>query len=189
MGHALMAVTGHDVERSVTGCASFGNPAMEYYCATGVFMEYFESPERAALAHEGLHAPCDRYTRFPAACYRYTARRMLAASRGNVAGVAAECMKLPRARRLGCFHGLGSAAIKPIADDPKLLAAVCRHGTADDQAVCIEGAIEKVADLDRSRALGACASLNGRHEDICTAAASGGMYRLNKPTMRLYHDP
>src|SRR5262245_53927149 len=92
MGHALMAVTGRDVERSVTGCVAFGEPGMAYYCATGVFMEYFEAPERAVIVADDLHAPCDTYTRFPAACYRYTARRMLAAFDGNVGRVAAECV-------------------------------------------------------------------------------------------------
>ena len=190
MGHALMMVAGHDVERSLTACASFKNPAMAYYCATGVFMEHFEHVDAMGGKSPGpraLHAPCDTHTRFPAACYRYAVPRMVGALKGDVSAVAAECLKLPRRQRLGCFHGLGSAGTRGIAETPALLGSLCGHGSSDDQVLCIEGAIEKLADLNESKALAACAILSGREADICRAAASEKMYRLQKPTMGLYY--
>lgn len=187
MGHALMIVAGHDVERSLAACRAFEQPGMEYYCATGVFMEYFGSVGPDNVGQGALHAPCDTYTRFPAACYRYRIRQVMVALKWNWSAVVAECLKHPRRQRLGCFHGLGSAATPVIAEKPGFLTDVCHHGTAEDQALCIEGAIEKLADVNESKALIVCSSLSGRNADLCRTAARGKMYRLNKPTMPLYY--
>ena len=189
MGHALAVVASHDVERALKGCAAFTNPGLEYYCATGVFMEYVETALGGQTERRSLHEPCDKHTRFPAACYRYVIRTMFAALKGDVSAVAVECLRLPRARRLGCFHGLGSAATRAIAGQPASLATVCRDGNSDDQALCIEGAIEKLAGYSESRALRACESVTGKNREICEAAARGAMYRIDKPTMALYYAP
>ena len=72
--------------------------------------------------------------------------------------------------------------------NPKLLSDTCKYGTSNDQAICIEGAIEKLADYDRVKATDAGESLEGENRKVCLAAAQGTMYRLNKPTMGLYID-
>jgi hypothetical protein len=100
--------------------------------------------------------------------------------------VVQECLHLPQARRLGCFHGLGAASTRAIGRHPALLPAVCLHGTPEDQIMCIEGAIEKLADDHEEQARAACASLAGVLADICQAAAREKMYRLHKPTIALY---
>lgn len=184
MGHALMVVAGHDVGRALAGCAAFADAPMEYYCATGVFMELFETSGRAF--RDSLHSPCDTHTRFPAACYRYKIRELPAADKRNSSALAAECLKLPPHQRLGCFHGLGAAHKKQVGANPPILAEVCRHGTPDDQTLCVEGAIEKLADADEAKALAACASLTGLIASTCKAAAQGKMYRTDKPSMKLY---
>ncbi|MGH2398159.1 MAG: hypothetical protein ACRDFW_14545, partial [bacterium] len=152
VGHALMVVTGDDVEKSLEGCSAFGQAAMEYYCATGIFMEHLMTGRRADPRLDLLHFPCDTFTRFPAACYRYKASEMLRAFGGDTGRVAAECLRLPPRLRLGCFHGLGNATSRLISNNPGALAQVCRHGNPADQAICIEGAIEKLADFDERRA-------------------------------------
>ncbi len=187
MGHALMVVAGQDVEQSLGACAAFKRPPMEYYCATGVFMEYFGSAARENGDPGDLHAPCDIYTRFPAACYRYRAREMLTLLKGDLSAVVAECLKLSPRQQLGCFHGVGDAAVSRVARRPRVLAEVCRHGTPEDQALCIEGAIEKLADINESKALAACRGLGGRNAALCRSAAAEKMYRLDKPTMKLYY--
>jgi hypothetical protein len=184
IGHALMALTAGDLGRSLELCGAFGRPAMAYYCATGVFME-FHTSQRQALQGRPLHFPCETHP-FPAACYRYRGQSMLRALGGYPTRLAEECLALPRARRLGCFHGLGAAAISNIARSPGLLPAVCSHGLAEDQAMCIEGAIEKLGDYDEARAQAACATMAGEGAAVCQAAAREKMYRLDKLTMPLY---
>jgi hypothetical protein len=187
MGHAVMLAAGYGLEPSLSACGSFKNPAMEYYCATGVFMEYFEGGGSKSAEQGAVLAPCDTLTRFPAACYRYAARRMLVSFKGDLAAVAAECQRLPPRQRLGCFHGLGNAATPTIAERPSLLGLLCGRGGPDEQVMCIEGAIERLADNSETKALAACGTLGGRNGDVCRAAAKEKMYRLNKASMELYY--
>ena len=186
VGHALMVVTGHDVEKSLAGCSGFGEPAMAYYCATGIFMEYLVTGRRDDPRLNLLHFPCHTFTRFPAACYRYKVPQMLRVLGKDAGKVAAECLKLPPRLRLGCFHGLGNVHVERLVATPGILPQVCRHGSPADQVVCIEGAIEKLADFDERRAMAACATLDGANAEVCQAAAREKMYRLTKPTMELY---
>ena len=52
--------------------------------------------------------------------------------------------------------------------------------------MCIEGAVEKLAEYNEERANAACATLDGGMADICTTAAREKMYRLHKPPIELY---
>lgn len=196
MGHALMVASGYDIEKALSACTTFPSPAQEYFCATGVFMEQATvgpSGDKANIntnqQPRGLHYPCDTYTRFPAACYRYHVVRILRTLGQETTKVVDECLALSRPLRLGCFHGLGYAHVGYIAENPPLLAKVCRAGTDEDQAVCIEGAIENLGELDEERALAACTFLDGENTAICRAAAREKKYRPHKPTMALYHGP
>jgi len=187
MGHALMISSGHDIQKSLTACSSFPNLAMEYYCATGVFMEHMMTGKSKHRRPESLHSPCDLYTRYPAACYRYKVPQLLHALGGDTDKIVDACSALAPALRLGCFHGVGAAHIRAIARKPGLLSTVCRHGTPDERVICIEGAIEALAEFDEPRAMAACATLDGESAVVCSAAARGKMYSLTKPSMALYY--
>ena len=97
-----------------------------------------------------------------------------------------ECLGLPDRQRRGCFHGLGKLYQWKVAKNPYLLGRVCHNGSQEDQIVCIEGAIEKLADFNYQKAIRACLSLIGKNLEVCAAAAKNKMYRLNKPSMAYY---
>ena len=191
IGHAFMLTLGRSLDKSLAACTSIGDPALSYYCATGVFMEYFtgggggSSTNNDRESHSP-HYPCDQYPKYAAACYRYKVIRMMRELNIDYNQMAKECMSLDRPLRLGCFHGLGTAYVEKIYKRPKLIKGVCRHGNGDDQAMCIEGAIEKLSDYSEPRALAVCEYLEGKNKDICTSAAREKMYRLTKPTISLY---
>ncbi len=188
LGHAIMLIAGYDLDEALDVCASFPEKPMDYYCATGAYMEYFEEAQVEEARGRSLHFPCTSERRHPAACYRYQARRMLKALSGDVEALAKECLALSGSRRLGCFHGLGVAVKFRVLRNPISLGKFCRHGTLDDQFLCIEGVIEKLADYDQDAALLACATLNETHTQVCRSAAKEKMYRLSKPTLPLYTD-
>jgi hypothetical protein len=71
IGHALVIITHNDIDESLAACSTFPDPALGYYCATGVFMEYLVTGNTERPENSSLHYPCDTYTRYPAACYRY----------------------------------------------------------------------------------------------------------------------
>jgi hypothetical protein len=187
MGHALMLVTGNDVEKSIDGCAGFGKPGMEYYCVTGVYMELFnQAAEWTAKSTGTPFYPCDTYTRFPAACYRYQAARMLATLGGDRARLADLCRSLPAAQRPGCFHGAGFAAIAAVSRQPDLIATACPEQPAAEQTLCLEGLVESLAVYEPAKATAACGQLSGPAAGVCQAAAREGTYRLEKPSLPLY---
>jgi hypothetical protein len=103
--------------------------------------------------------------------------------------VRATCDSLPSLQRRGCYHGLGYAAIQVVFDDPAALPDLCGSGAPEEQIVCVEGAIEKLAELREGRAKAACAFLEGELRGVCDAAVRRRMYALDKPTFNLYYDP
>ena len=187
LGHAMMVVSGRDVGSSLEACSTYSNAAMGYYCATGVYMEYFTDPEELDLeVLLNLHYPCDKQTPYPAACYRYKSPLMLRALKGDGAALTKECLGLSGARRRGCFHGLGIAHLPLVFDHPAKLAQVCGQGSRDDRLLCVEGVVEKLADYDEDVARRSCSSLGGELAKVCNTAAAEKMYRLDKPSLPLY---
>jgi hypothetical protein len=187
LGHALMFVMGGDVKRAVEACLGFAREAMEYYCATGVYMEKVAADRHSAPPASSVHHPCDSEGLFPTACYRYKGPELLQAF-GGYRGAELECLRLGGLQRRGCFHGLGHASIVTVYDDPREIGAVCDEGTQDDRVVCLEGVIEKLAEYDEERAKVACAALNDEMRLACDQAVVRKMYSLDKPTLALYYD-
>jgi len=186
LGHALMMVAGNDVDKAIDGCSGFGSPGMGYYCVTGVYMELFNQAADWVKPGQGPFYPCDTYTRFPAACYRYQSARMLVALGGDRARLAELCRSLPANQRAGCFHGAGFAAMMAVAKDPGLITSVCPEEPAADQTLCLEGLIESLTVYAPGKAKEGCGHLTGPAAETCLAAAREGTYRLDKPSLPLY---
>lgn len=189
LGHAIMVASGRDLRKSLDGCSVYATEAMQYYCATGVFMEYNMDPPAIDISTFTPHYPCDAPVRYPPACYRYEGRRLLRVAEGHADRFAQDCATLSGGQRLGCFLALGSAHIAAIAKEPALLAEVCQFGDDDDQSMCVDGAIEKLADFDPSKAERACARLPEARIASCKEAARGGLYRLDRRDWSLYTRP
>ena len=193
IGHALMLLSEHNISESLEDCRGFKQPGMDYYCATGVFMEYRDMlgvNKRLGkpISRPDLHYPCNTNTEYPAACYRYMIRQIakeLDADRPTLIKI---CLGLPPHLKAGCFHGLGAMYSRRVADDPKIFVDLCSHGNATDQILCVEGVIEKMADFDQKRALNTCSFVSGGKREICEASAKEKMYRLDKRTMPLYRN-
>lgn len=179
VGHALAYLSAYDIEKGLAACNLFNDIRLTYYCAGGVFMEYDLIYGSEEMFSKPLHFPCDTYTAFPAACYRYKAKRLLK-SLNTLPALAKECMSLEGYARLGCFHGLGFSQLDAIAKNPAHLKNICGYGTPDDRTICIEGAIEKLADVNTMRAHEACALLPSELLVVCENAANQRLYTLEK---------
>lgn len=191
MGHALMLKTDHDIGTSIKGCSHFNEPGMDYYCATGVYMQYNDNvtakgTRNADIEQWGANYPCNKFTAYPAACYRYIVNEVKAERGLGLEHLVILCGQLPDQTRAGCFHGLGAAYAPIINTYPSLLKVVCSAGNSNEQTLCIEGAIEKLADFNEQWAISTCELLDSKNKGICLAAAHGKMYRLDKPTIELY---
>jgi hypothetical protein len=182
VGHALTFLAAYDIREAVKACAGFDNPAKEYYCATGAYMEYVHERHQEDEKSKSLLYPCDVLD-YPAACARYKMR--LVADRFysrdlTLEDLVQECTKLTGKFRLGCFHGLGNAHQQAIAEGLDSISEVCVHGTADDQRMCIEGAVESMARYDETRALQVCEELSGENKKTCLRATKHKMYNMQK---------
>jgi hypothetical protein len=186
IGHALMHVLKNDVDKAVESCRDFNHSAMEYFCATGAYMELFDHADEWTTKSTSLHYPCDVYTLYPAACYRYQAGRMLRELGRDPGKLAEACRSLPPAQQSGCFHGFGFALYRDVAKTPELMARLCPDAPGPNQTLCIEGVAETLGGFDAALALTACGHLRGPAAGICNAAARDGLYRLTNPSQAFY---
>ncbi|NIP29691.1 MAG: hypothetical protein GTO02_05300 [Candidatus Dadabacteria bacterium] len=191
MGHAIMVLSENDLDKSMQTCRSFEDKGMGYYCATGAFMEYVDvliNSRKLKKLEEGQTEfyPCDVYDDYPAACYRYMLKIVGFRKGIEPIDMISECKKLDERSRRGCYHGLGANLSRKIAKDPYLINLVCLDGSKEDTIMCIEGAIEKLADYNEEHALKVCATLLGENRKLCEAAAYEKIYRPNKPSLDLY---
>lgn len=182
VGHALMFLVEYDIPEALSLCEEFDLPAMDYYCATGAYMQYMGEREKQDAKERSILYPCDTYA-YPAACARYkmvhVLRRHLREKR-LITELVSECEKLTGKFRLGCFHGLGNGAMGRIRSGKLHISDVCLSGSPEDQFVCIEGAMERMAKYHRERAQKVCAELEGKNRKTCLAAVERGMYDLEK---------
>jgi len=185
VGHAILILSSYDLGEALKHCWAFESTPLAHYCATGVFMEHETRPVASGRKSGSLHYPCDTYTEFPAACYKYALRRHVVRHKWNVESISEECLALEAPLRRGCFYGLGGVQLSVLLKQPDRLASVCSFGDSQDQAMCINGAIEVLSHGRPDIARTACAALTGDRATVCQAAARNGLYGLDK-TFSLY---
>ena len=182
VGHAIMFVLNYDIPRSIDHCKLFDTAPMDYYCATGAYMEYVSTHGMKQKEGETLFYPCDTED-FPAACFRYKLSEVFRAhfaKGGQFVENVQKCMELNGKYRLGCFHGVGNAHMGNIAEGNVPITYVCGFGSEADQYMCIEGAVERIGKFHPEKALLRCQDLDGWRKEVCLAAANRKMYSLEK---------
>ena len=178
VGHALLVLDAGDLAVALGHCGAFTPRPLAYYCASGVFMEHV-SARRPGGAR---HFPCDTYTEYPPACYKYQAYALLAAHAGDVrAAITAECLPLAPPLRRGCVYGLGATQFGQLNATPERLADICGVGDADDRVMCVNGAMEILSAYQPAAATVACGSLTEPLAESCRVAVREGRYGLGKP--------
>jgi hypothetical protein len=182
IGHALMNLAGYEIAEAMRACQGNENEALEYYCATGAYMEYVTERDPQDAATKSVLYPCDQFI-YPAACARY--KMVHVVRRHYQAGLATEeirtlCSSLTEPVRRGCFHGLGNAHMPMIAVGKIGIRTVCLGLSTVEEFVCIDGAIERMAKFYPRNAARVCDELDGKYKATCFAASSRRMYDMNK---------
>ena len=182
VGHALMNLAGYEIPEALNACQGNENQAMEYYCATGAYMEYVTERDPQDATTKSVLYPCDQSI-YPAACARYkmvhVVRRHYASGR-TTGELRALCSSLTGAVRLGCFHGLGNAHMGLIAAGKIGIRPVCLGLETEEEFVCIDGAMERIAKFYPDIAVRVCDQLDGKNKAACLAAVSRKMYDMKK---------
>jgi hypothetical protein len=182
VGHAAMFLSKYDIAAGIDLCERFPSYALRYYCATGAYMEYriTRSPADYPL-HGGLY-PCTT-SPYPAACFRYVMTNTIQwhfAGGGNLETLQHQCAALSGKYRLGCFHGIGSALEPSVLRGLLPVARACGFGSRDDQIVCVDGVMERLAKFEPAVAVQRCESLQDWRRGVCQAAASRKMYDMTR---------
>ena len=150
VGHAMMYLSDYDVPKALEYCSLFESDPLDYYCSTGAFMEYVATFDVRDNETNSLFYPCDQ-SDYPAACFRYklgyVVQRYYTEGK-QLKEIIEGCLELEGKYRLGCFHGIGNALVGSIQSDQVDFGDVCSFGTKDDQYMCIEGAIERMAKFN-----------------------------------------
>jgi hypothetical protein len=182
VGHALMNLAGYEIPEAINACQENENQAMEYYCATGAYMEYVTERDQQDATTKSVLYPCDQYI-YPAACARYKMayvfQRYYKAGR-TTEELRALCSSLTEAVRRGCFHGLGNAHMLLIAAGKIGIRPVCLGLGNVEEFVCIDGAMERMAKYLPDIAVRVCDQLDGKNKADCLAAVSRKMYDMKK---------
>ena len=168
--------------RGPNACQGNENQAMEYYCATGAYMEYVTERDTQDATTKSVLYPCDQYL-YPAACARYkmvhVVRRHYAAGR-TTEELRALCSSITDAVRRGCFHGFGNAHMLHIATGKIGIRPVCLGLGTVEEFVCLDGAMERMAKFHPDIAVRVCDQLDGKNKAACLAAVSRKMYDMKK---------
>ncbi|NKB81965.1 MAG: hypothetical protein GKS05_08775 [Nitrospirales bacterium] len=182
VGHALMFLTNYQIPEALETCTEFEKSSMIYYCATGVYMEYVTENDPTDAKIKETFYPCDRYD-YSAACARYkmvhVVRRHYEARR-PLASLKKQCATLAHPFRLGCFHGLGNAHMPLIVAGKVQLRQVCLGLQEDEEMMCIEGAMERMAKFHEKRASQVCEGLQESNKTTCLTAVRQKMYHMDK---------
>lgn len=190
VGHALTVVANYHIQDALRGCELFDDEKAEYYCATGVYMEYVNVSDGSDSQSKSLLYPCDEFS-FPAACARYkmvhVVRRHYQVGR-SLEDLKEQCRQFQPQIRLGCFHGLGNAHVPHLAKDLVSLNQVCAGLAKNEEIVCIDGAIERLAKYHEPRALEVCQNYHEKETTNCLSAVRNKMYNMEKD-LRLYLNP
>jgi hypothetical protein len=181
VGHALMFLNGYNIKKTLNACTEFDNTTLEYYCATGGYMEY-----NLVFAHntgQTTFYPCDTFD-YPAACMLSragsVATKMYQEGK-NMSDVIAACKQLDGKYRLGCFHGIGNAYSGFFTSGNINLTELCSSKLSEDeQTVCIEGAMEHIGKYQPDAVSKICEELGGNKRGLCLTAGKHKLYSLEK---------
>lgn len=182
LGHAFMYEADYQVEDAIALCDRLGDHARKYYCATGAYMELANNPPKGYLDGQSIYFPCDR-SPYPAACFRYRFPVSLPefyGGGGQFPELVSGCSALAQPYRLGCFHGIGNGHLRTLIQTPEALGELCGRGDRDDQVVCIEGAMERMARYHNALARRACASLSDWRKGVCDESLKRGLYAMDR---------
>jgi len=182
VGHALMNLAKYEIPDALKACQENENQAMEYYCATGAYMEYVTEHDPLDATTKSVLYPCDQYI-YPAACARYKMGHVVRrhyGERKTTEELRMLCSSFSDPVRRGCFHGLGNAHLLMLAVGKISIRSVCLGLRPVEEFVCIDGAIERMAKFLPGNARRVCEDLDEKNKAICVDAISRKMYDMNK---------
>jgi hypothetical protein len=197
IGHAFGIISGGVLRKAQEHCGIFEEAAMQYYCESGVFME-FEHEMLTEFNHElstkmagwlkgksGRMAAaigyCESKTQFVSACVRYFIKALR--DYGDVVALAEECQKLSGVPRRSCFFSIGFAGVSYVAANPQVIGRICAAGDASDREMCVGGLafLKEGHDLKTAIVAGCNKLTAQRLKVVCLDQSQRTYYQTDNP--------
>lgn len=152
LGHGIMLSTNHDLERSLSFCATLPHPYMLDDCEQSVFMEYaFEGEKDPNMPL----FPCNEVTASHAqSCFSMHSIYLLDMAQWRTHDALALCDSLQSTpHRQACYRGVGKSASTAVPlNDIRGPNPVCgRAGTSEQYEWCAMGTLENLVYYTTSR--------------------------------------
>jgi hypothetical protein len=144
IGHGAMFYTSNDLPRSLEMCDGFEDVFGRSSCANGVFMENFNTEQKAHvskyLKESDPFYPCaEQAERHKADCYLYAPTYFLDLEGDDYTAALEWCEGAEAGYEPTCARGVGSQMMKENLNDPKLVESTCMRGEPEQTAPCIVG--------------------------------------------------
>jgi len=185
VGHAMGRLA-QDTTLANKYCRVFSAKDMQYYCETGVFMEYagklkdqlfprkLKRSEKIKIALEY----CNNESFYPSACLRFLLPRNK--SLGHVSRFSYYCARQTSYLKNHCYNALGYHSRSYIGNNPEEFPYVCSSKNVAEQKACISGvSLMKKGQKYRKDIKLACSNLEDETQrDFCKIQASSYYYKL-----------
>ena len=185
VGHAMGRLA-QDTTLANKYCKVFSSRDMQYYCETGVFMEYAQKIKNQLFTKKYKRSEkikialdyCGSASFYPSACLRFLLPRNK--SLGHVSRFSYYCAKQDSYLKNHCFNALGYHSRSYIAHNPEEFLYVCSMTNAEQQQACISGvSLMKKGQKYRKKIKLACSMLESESQkSFCTKQASNYYYKL-----------
>jgi len=185
VGHAMGRLA-QDTALANKYCRVFTSRDMQYYCETGVFMEYaskikdqlytkkYKRSEKIKIALDY----CGSESFYPSACLRFLLPRNK--SLGHVSRYSYYCAKQEGYLKNHCYNAMGYHSRSYIANNPEEFQYVCSMANTEQKQACISGvSLMKKGQKYRKKIKLACSVFESESQkSFCTKQASNYYYKL-----------
>lgn len=174
LGHGAMFYTANDLPRSLEMCDAFATSTERSSCASGAFMENFNTDQKLHLSEFLREAdpfyPCmEQAKRHKSDCYMYAPTYFLSLNNDDYADALVWCRGAEAGFRLACTYGVGAHTMKENMSDPKFVESTCAKGEPRQVAQCIGGMVNMYtvhhAAIEPGLAL--CSRLETSNQQTC----------------------
>ena len=174
VGHGVMFYTDNNLPKSLELCNGYRSAYSRDACASGVFMENFNSDE---LTHFSKYVsvtdplfPCSlQEQQHKINCYFHTPIYYLFLHPNQFEDALTVCGRAEAAYRYNCAYGVGFQTLKRNVDNPKFVEKICETQTGDLRSGCIGGMVgfyvNQYASLARAAEL--CQEVSFWNREAC----------------------
>lgn len=186
VGHAIGRLA-QDTALANKYCKLFAGIDMQFYCETGVFMEYanklqtelyvgkLKRSEKIKIALEY----CNKNSFYPSACLRFLLPRNK--SLGQISRFSYLCARQNIRMKNHCYNAMGYYSRKYVANNPEEFPYVCGLKNKEEQDACISGvSLMKKDQRYREQIKTACSDLEKMSQrEFCDKQVSTFYYKLD----------